>query len=186
MKNVQLWEQLLILPLQQGKSLLKLVWLVPNIRSMQCCIHRCKHLKRKKFVQKPPLTKKHKEVRLQFAENHIHWGKKWRKGIFTDEKRFNLYGPDRTRYYFHDLRKEEQILSRNQMGEGGVILWSAIGYYGKAEIVFINGTLNRQRYICTTYRRTNKQVCNDNCWWTIHCSAGQCGCSYGKACKGLL
>lgn len=95
---------------------------------MQRYIQRCKRSKRKKLVKKPPLTKKHRETRLQFAENHIHWRKKWWKIIFTDKKRFNLDRPDGTRYYFHDLRKEVQILSYNQMSGGGVMLWSAIRY----------------------------------------------------------
>ena len=38
--------------------------------------------------------------------------------VFTDEKRFNLYGPDDFQYYLHDLRKHELCLSRHHNREG--------------------------------------------------------------------
>lgn len=63
-------------------------------------------------------------------------GRDWKKVIFSDEKKFNLDGPDGFRYYFHDLRKEEVILSRRQMRGGSVMVWAAIGHQKKTEIVF--------------------------------------------------
>ena len=72
--------------------------------------------------------------------------KKWRNVIFTDEKRFNLDGPDGLNYYYHDLRKEQKILSRRQIGGGGMI-WSGIGYYGKMDINFISRKLNSTKYL---------------------------------------
>ncbi|KAL7724470.1 hypothetical protein ACLKA6_013872 [Drosophila palustris] len=47
----------------------------------------------------------------------------WRSVVFTDEKRFNLDGPDGFQYYFHDLRKDELYLSRHHSREGGVMVW---------------------------------------------------------------
>lgn len=73
--------------------------------------------------------------------------KKWRKVIFSDEKRFNLDGPDGLSYYFHDLRKEELHLSRRQMGGGGIMVWAAIGYHGRTDVKFINTSMNAIKYI---------------------------------------
>ena len=117
-----------------------------NVRNVQRIIKQCKYIKRKKLMSKPPLTKRHKEARLQFAEKCIHWRKKWRRVIFSDEKRFTLDGPDGYRCYFHDLRKETHILSRRHSG-GGVMVWAGIGYYGNTEIKFISGTMKSPNYI---------------------------------------
>lgn len=49
---------------------------------------------------------KHKAECLRFAKERVHCKKKWRRILFSDEKKFNLDGPDRFQYYFHDIRKE--------------------------------------------------------------------------------
>ncbi|CAK9833057.1 Transposable element Tc3 transposase [Anthophora retusa] len=118
-----------------------------NVKNVRRVLKKCKHLVRRKLQKKPWLNAQHKTIRLRFAEKHIHMSKKWRRVIFTDEKRFNLDGPDGLNYYYHDLRKEQQILSRRQMGGGGIMIWSGIGYYGKMDINFISGKLNSKKYL---------------------------------------
>lgn len=118
-----------------------------NLRNVQRIIRECEHLKRKKLPKKPSLSAKHKLVRLQFAKDHVQWKKKWRKVIFSDEKKFNLDGPGGFNYYFHDLRKDNFILSRRQAGGGSVMVWSGIGYSGKMDIKFCSGKITSKRYI---------------------------------------
>ena len=48
----------------------------------------------------PKLTKIHKEKRLKFAQEVMPWKQGWH----SDEKKFNLDGPDCWQYYWHDLR----------------------------------------------------------------------------------
>jgi len=42
--------------------------------------------------------------------------------VFSDEKKFNIDGPDGYNYYFHDIRKEECFLSRHHTCAGGVMV----------------------------------------------------------------
>ena len=105
--------------------------------------------------------------------------KKWPSVIVTDDKSFNLNGPDGHHYCYRDLRKEQQLPSRGFMGGDGVMIWRGVGYYGKLEIKFITGQLNSKIYIETideqvntyTTRIGNKYIFEipdlnilENCW----------------------
>lgn len=117
-----------------------------NIKNVRRVLQNCKYITRRKLKKRPWLTVQHKMNRLHFAEKNIHIRKKWRRIIFTNEKRFNLDGPYGLSYYFHDMRKEEQFLSRRQM-RGGVMILCGIGCYGKMEIKFITGKMNSKMYL---------------------------------------
>ena len=101
----------------------------------------------KKFQAKPPLTEKHKDARFDFALEHIIWEKEWSKVIFSDEKKFNLDGPDGFRYFWHDLRKEEEIFSKRVQGGGSVMIWAGFCATGKSYITFVESTMNSQKYV---------------------------------------
>jgi hypothetical protein len=62
--------------------------------------------------------------------------------IWSDEKKFNLDGPDGMQYYWVDLRKELEIFSKNVHGGGSVIVWAAFSWDGTTDIVFVDGRLN--------------------------------------------
>lgn len=64
-----------------------------------------------------------------------------KKVISTDEKKFNLDGPDGYNIYLHYLQKEKRVFSREHSRTGGVIVWGAISYYVIVDLF----TLNFQR-----------------------------------------
>lgn len=66
--------------------------------------------------------------------------------IWSDEKKFKLDGPDGYRYYWHDIRKEKQYLSRRSYGGGGVMVWAGFCSRGELELAFPNHRLNSRRY----------------------------------------
>ena len=68
----------------------------------------------------------------------------WRTVVFTDEKKFNLDGPDGYHYYFHDLRKDKRFLNRRHSREGGVMVWGAITYYGTIDLEFQSAKMTVQ------------------------------------------
>ena len=45
--------------------------------------------------------------------------------IFSDEKKFNLDGPDEIQCHWHDLRKEEPVFYKRPSGGGSVMIWKA-------------------------------------------------------------
>ena len=91
-----------------------------SLATVKRAIESTKHLKRLEIKKKPPLNDVRKTARLRFARDHKAWIKQWNTVVFSDEKNFNLDGPDGHNYYFHDLRKEERFLNRNHSCVGGV------------------------------------------------------------------
>jgi hypothetical protein len=78
-----------------------------------------------------------RSIRIDRASGSTRlWNLEWRNIIFSDEKKFNLDGPDGWHSYWHDLRKEEQLLSRRVHGGGTVMIWAAFCFYGKSSVVF--------------------------------------------------
>lgn len=70
-----------------------------------------------KRIGQPPLKDSHVSARLDFAQKYMSWGdKEWKRVVFSDEKKWNLDGPDGYQYYWHDLRKEPQYFSQRQQG----------------------------------------------------------------------
>lgn len=117
-----------------------------SLATVKRIIRSAKHLKRLKIKKKPPLNATRKAKRLQFAREYMSYKKEWQRIVFSDEKKFNLEGPDGYNYYFHDLRKEERYLSRLHSCEGSVMVWGAISYYGTCELQFLSSRMNAINY----------------------------------------
>lgn len=77
----------------------------------------------------------------------MSWITEWTNIIFSDEKRFNLDGPDGYCYYWHDIRKEEKVFLSRQQGGGGLSVWAAMGYNGTTELVITNPRMNSYDYV---------------------------------------
>lgn len=109
-------------------------------------LQRNKNVKYEKMLRKPCLNKNHKIQRLSWAREVMCWNTEWKSIVFSDEKKFNLDGPDGYSYYWHDLRQEKEIRFSRQHGGGSVMFWGAFAYHGKSKLVQINKTLNSLTY----------------------------------------
>lgn len=97
--------------------------------------------------KKPSLKPHHKERRLVFAKAHIDWGEKWKTVLFSDEKKFNLDGPDCVQYYWHDLRHEKEVKMSRNFGGGSVMVWGGFAFAGQLPIAWISTKMNSSNYI---------------------------------------
>lgn len=75
-----------------------------------------KNLKYTRMKESPPLNTKHVNDRLNFAKRHQTWENKWKRVIFSDEKKWNLDGPDGYSYYWENLKKDKKIFSKRPFG----------------------------------------------------------------------
>lgn len=109
-------------------------------------LQRTENIKYLKSKSAPKLTNEHKVLRLEWAQKHMIFGDKWREVIFTDEKKFNLDGPDGYKYYWHDLRRDTKFHSKRAFGGGSLMVWAGIGWSGRTELVIIDGRMNSEAY----------------------------------------
>lgn len=98
-----------------------------------------------------PLTPRHVQERLLFAQNHVRWTiNDWTPVLFTDESRFCLDFTDKRQKVwrmpnerFHTLNVSEH----DRYGKGSVMVWAGISMNGKTDLYVIeNGTLTADRY----------------------------------------
>lgn len=123
-----------------------------SVSTVRRVINSAKHLQLRKLKKKPPLNVAQKSKRLAFAKQHMTWRDEWKRVIFSDEKKFNMDGPDGFQHYFHDLRKEELVLSRNHSRQGGVMVWAAVTYFGTITLDFQSTKMNANTYKETLQR----------------------------------
>ena len=95
------------------------------------------------------LTLNHRRLRLQWTNQHRDWRADWRHVVFFDESRFNLWYHDgriRVRRYAGERHLPECIIERHSGRTPGVMVWGAIAYHGRSQLLRIVGNLSI-RYI---------------------------------------
>lgn len=112
-----------------------------------------KKFKYVKMNKAPKLTKQHQERRVQWCEEKVDFGMAcWSKIIFSDEKKWNLDGPDGLKSYWHCLGREKKTFFSRQNGGGSVMIWGAIWSDGKSDLAFLEGKQNSEAY-CKTLEK---------------------------------
>ena len=109
----------------------------------------CLGLKYGRFYSKPKLTPAHKNARTEWATKYVDLGLQWNNVIFSDEKKFNLDGPDGYRKFWYELKDDKKIFSKRHSGGGSVMVWAAFSGMGKTNLCILDGRQNVQSYIKT-------------------------------------
>ena len=110
-------------------------------------LNSCDFTKYVKMNRKPALTDKHKKERRDIVRKWIKDNVDWKNVIFSDEKRFNLDGPDGLNSYWHDLRKAKDIRWSRRFKGGSLMMWGAVSANGKTDLVLVPKTMNTEMYL---------------------------------------
>lgn len=97
-----------------------------------------------------PLTANHRRLRLQWADEHRAWRADWQQVVFSDESRFNLWNHDgriRVRRYAGERCLPQCVVERHSGRTPGVMVWGAISYHRRSQLLRIEGNLNSNRYV---------------------------------------
>lgn len=117
-----------------------------GVRRVQQVLKGNPNLRYTKMMKKPLLQQHHKEARLRFARNHMAWTREWESVIFSDEKKFNLDGPDGFSFYWRDLRDDKAVKMSRHSGGGSVMVWGAFGFHGKIPLMWVPPRMNGIQY----------------------------------------
>lgn len=99
-----------------------------------------------KLKKKLPLKPQHFATRMEWTKAHMSWTDQWVSVLFSDEKKWNLDGPDGCACYWHDLRKEPRSFHSRQQGGGAVMVWGAFGFNGITSLAFVSGRQKSKYY----------------------------------------
>lgn len=152
-------------------------------RRIQQVLRECPHTAFLKPQKAPYLLKRHKQERLKWAETQLDWdGPDWRRVIFSDEKKFNLDGPDGLSAYWHDLRRAPNMFSTRHQGGKSLMVWGAVSYNGVLSLVGIEGTLDARYYCDVLDQGLLKQAEAElgDIWTFVHDNASVHSADYTK------
>ena len=103
-------------------------------------------IERRKMLKTPLLKPIHKEKRVLHALTYANPSLDWSHWIFTDEKKFNLDGPDGYNYYWHTKGFPPLHFSTNASSKKYVMVWGGISKCGQTPLVKITERLNAVKY----------------------------------------
>ncbi|GFX60027.1 transposable element Tcb1 transposase [Trichonephila clavipes] len=101
--------------------------------------------------KKPFISLQNQKERLEFAKTHqMKTNNFWKKVIFSDENKFNIFGSDGRRTVW---RKPNTALDPKNLhptvkhGGVSVMVWGRMASNGVGNLVFIDGIVNHKLYI---------------------------------------
>ncbi|CDF32565.1 unnamed protein product [Chondrus crispus] len=90
----------------------------------------------------------HEKLRVKWATERMTWKeRKCNSVVWSDEKKFNLDGPDELAYKWHDLRKQKKWFSKRHSGGASVMVWACFAGTSKSPLVFLGGKQDGTKYV---------------------------------------
>lgn len=104
----------------------------------------------RRSVKKPLISKKNRMARLAWAREHKDWtSDDWKKVLWSDESKVNLFGSDGIQYVRRPKGKRNDARYQTptvKYGGGNVMIWGCFSANGVGPLVRINGKMDSKLY----------------------------------------
>ena len=121
-----------------------------SVRTVQRTLQEHPDMNWKKMKHGSIMNAAHMKNRLIWATEKADWGvEEWSKVVFSDEKKWNLDGPDGLKRYWHNSKLPERVAVKRHSGGGSVMVWGAFSSAGKTELKFVDGNQDSAQYVET-------------------------------------
>lgn len=123
-----------------------------SVRTVQRILAQVDWLVYSKMENTLPLTAANMAARKTWPKDMLlrkDAGSVWESITFSDEKKWNLDGPDEFQHYWRDLRQSVRQTKQRQAGGGSVMLWGAFNTRGKSPLVVLTARQNSHDYVYT-------------------------------------
>ena len=129
-----------------SKEILKFCNLNCSCRTMRRWLSKNGY-KSKQLKAKVELTDEEKQNRIVFGKSHNDYTKyQWNKIFFSDEKKFNLRGPDGYDKAWIQKNEKKVYVKKNHSYQS-IMVWAAISYKHKTPLFFIEKNMNSEFYV---------------------------------------
>jgi len=133
-----------------SSGLVRALQLPVSPRSIRRVLANDANLRYKRICRTPAMRKHHEKERLSWAMEKMVWSMdKWRQIVWSDEKKFNLDGPDGLAFAWHDLRKEKKWFSKRHSGGQSLMVWGCFAGNKISELALLEGKQDGIKYTRT-------------------------------------
>jgi transposase len=91
------------------------------------------------------LKRCHRVARLRWAKDQLRLKRNWRRVVFSDEKKWNLTGPDCTRLLWY-LKGQRPDVPTDKRKPPGVMLWGGFGAGPHQSLLHVEGNIDATKY----------------------------------------
>ncbi|GBN92610.1 Transposable element Tc1 transposase [Araneus ventricosus] len=108
-------------------------------------------LRSRRPTRVPLLTKRHRQLRLQWAREHRDWiMDEWKRVAWSDESRFLIHNVDggvRVRRLPGEQLLPSCTTGHTQAGGGGIMLWGTLSSAALGPVVLVEQTMKAANYL---------------------------------------